>query len=157
MFPTLALQRHHYKRIGICAVVLIIFWHRIVLALTLGYTYLGFTFFPAPVLGDGDGWDLVNLVAPQGAPEIVPRIIHQVRLGDLAMKETWVVANKSCADFHPAPAWRFELWDTDRANAFVAEQYPDLLETYLGYGQGKSYFQFLVNLSHVCQKYNART
>jgi hypothetical protein len=31
---------------------------------------------------------------------------------------------------------RFELWDTERANAFVAENYPDLLETYLGYGQG---------------------
>lgn len=137
MFPSLALQRQHYRRIGIVALVLVVFWHRIILALTLGYTYLAFTFSPAPVLGDGDGWDLINLVAPHGAAQIVPRVIHQARLGDLEMKEKWVTANKTCADLHPAPNWRFELWETERANAFVAEHYPELLETYLGYGQGE--------------------
>ena len=75
------------------------------------------------------------------AQEIVPRIIHQVRLGNLTMKEAWTVANATCTELHPGPEWQFELWDTERANAFVAENYPDLLDTYLGYGQGAFAFQ----------------
>jgi len=136
MFPSLSLQRHHYRRIGFFAVFVIIFHHRLTVFLTLMYTFAAFTFLPHAVLGNGDGWDLENLVPPKDAPEIVPRIIHQARLGDLEMKEKWVVANASCAKLHPSPEWRFELWDTERANAFVEENYPDLLETYLGYGQG---------------------
>jgi mannosyltransferase OCH1-like enzyme len=136
MLPSLSLQRHHYRRIGFFAVFVIIFHHRLSVLLTLLYTYAAFTFLPHAVLGDGDGWDLDNLVPPTDAREIVPRIIHQARLGDLEMKEKWVAANASCAKLHPSPEWRFELWDTERANAFVAENYPDLLETYLGYGQG---------------------
>jgi len=136
MFPSLSLQRHHYRRIGFFAVFVIIFHHRLTVFLTLMYTFAAFTFLPHAVLGDRDGWDLENLVPPKDALEIVPRIIHQARLGDLEMKEKWVVANASCAKLHPSPEWRFELWDTERANAFVEENYPDLLETYLGYGQG---------------------
>ena len=136
MFPSLSLQRHHYRRILLFAVFIIIFHHRLSVLLTLLYTFAAFTFLPHAVLGDGDGWDLENLIPPMGSPEIVPRVIHQVHLGNLEMKEKWVVANESCAELHPGPEWQFELWDTERANVFVAENYPDLLETYLGYGQG---------------------
>lgn len=136
MLPLLSLQRHHYRRIGFIALPILIFYHRLSVFLTLQYTYVAFTFLPHAVLGDGDGWDLENLIPPDDAPEIVPRIIHQVRLGDLGMKEKWIIANASCAELHPSSEWRFELWDTERADAFVAENYPDLLETYLGYEQG---------------------
>jgi len=136
MLPSLSLQRHHYRRVGFFAVFIIIFHHRLSVFITLLYTFIAFTFWPHAVLGTGDGWDLENLVPPEGAQEIVPRIVHQVRLGDLEMKEKWIVANASCAELHPGPQWQFELWDTERANAFVAENYPDVLETYLGYGQG---------------------
>jgi len=118
----------------------VIFRHRLSVFLTLLYTFVAFTFLPHAVLGNGDGWDLENLVPPENALEVVPRIIHQVRLGDLKMKEKWIVANASCAELHPSPEWRFELWDTKRADAFVAENYPDLLDTYLGYEQGLSLF-----------------
>lgn len=118
------------------AVPIIIFHHRLSVLLTLLYTFLVFTFLPHAVLGDGDGWDLENLIPPMDAPDIVPRVIHQARLGNLVMKEEWIVANATCAELHPGPQWEFELWDTERANAFVAENYPDLLETYLGYEQG---------------------
>lgn len=56
--------------------------------------------------GDGEGWDLENLIPPDDAPEIVPIITHQVRLGDLEMKEKWIVANASCAELHPSSEWR---------------------------------------------------
>lgn len=136
MLPSLSLQRHHYRRVGLFAIFVIIFHHRLSVLLTLLYTFFAFTFLPHVVLGNGDGWDLENLVPPKDAPEIVPRIIHQARLGNLEMKEKWIVANTSCAELHLAPRWQFELWDTERANAFVAENYPDFLETYLGYEQG---------------------
>lgn len=58
------------------------------------------------------------------------------------MKEKWIVANSSRADLYPSPEWRFELWDTEKADAFVAENYSDLLETYLGYEQGVFLFPY---------------
>ena len=136
MLPSLSLQRRHYRRVGFFAVFIIIFHHRLSVLITLLYTFVAFTFWPHAVLGSGDGWDLENLIPPEGAQEIVPKIVHQVRLGDLEMKENWIIANTSCAELHPGPEWQFELWDTERANNFVAENYPDILETYLGYGQG---------------------
>lgn len=144
---TVSLQRRHYIRIGIILLVLILFWHRITVGLTLAYTYFSFTFLPTSVLGQGDGWDLENLIPPPDAPELVPRIIHQARLGELKMKDKWIEANESCAALHPSPEWRFEFWDTPRANAFVEENYPELLETYLGYGQG-AFFRF----AFMCQE-----
>lgn len=137
MTLSLSVQRKHVLRAVGLAAFFLLFWQRISVGLTLAHTYLAFTFTPAPVLGDGDGWDLVNLVPPPEMPEVVPRIIHRARLGDLAMKDTWLAANESCAALHPSPEWRFELWDTPRANKFVEEEYPELLETYLGYGQGE--------------------
>src|ERR1700753_960706 len=111
------------------------------------YTFVAFTFLPYAVLGDGDGWDLENLIPPADSPEIVPRIIHQIQLCNLTMKEEWTTANTSCAEFHPGPEWCFELWDTGRANAFVAEDYPDLIETHLGYEQGVLAFQSFTSLA----------
>lgn len=117
--------------------IFIILRERLVIGFTLIYTYVTFTFSPAPVLGHNDGWDLEKLIPPSNAShELVPRVIHQVRLGSLQMKPTWIEANASCAALHPPEqGWRFELWDSGRANDFVRDEYPDLLETYLGYGQ----------------------
>lgn len=133
---TVSLQRRHYYRLSALLFIIIVFYHRLSVGFTLAYTYFSFTFLPTAVLGNDDGWNLEKLIAPYDAPEIVPRIIHQARLGDLEMKDTWRVANESCAALHPAPEWRFELWDTPRANAFVEENYPELLDMYLSYGQG---------------------
>lgn len=126
-----------FIRLAILAFVLFLFWQRISVGFTSLYTYIVFTFAPAPVLGNDDGWDLVNLIPPANASQSTPRIIHQVRLGNLKMKDTWIEANTSCVALNkPEDGWRYELWDTERANAFVAEEYPDLLNTYLGYPQG---------------------
>lgn len=125
-----------FIRLAIAIFFLILFWRRLSVGITSVMTFIVFTFKPAPILGNGDGWDLVNLVAPPNSPQLVPRIIHQVRLGNLTMKDTWKEANASCAALHPPEqGWRFELWDTERANAFVAEEYPHILDTYLGYHQ----------------------
>jgi hypothetical protein len=130
-----------FIRLAIVFLFLIIFWRRITVGITSISTFVVFTFWPAPVLGDGDGWDLVNLVAPPNATEITPRIIHQVRLGNLTMKEKWKEANASCIALNkPEDGWRYELWDTERANAFVAAEYPDILDTFLGYPQGAQHF-----------------
>jgi len=52
------------------------------------------------------------------------------------MKSSWAEANASCAALHiPEQGWQFEFWDSTRANDFVRDEYPELLDTYLGYGQ----------------------
>jgi len=52
------------------------------------------------------------------------------------MKDTWKEANASCVALNkPEDGWIYENWDTERANAFVAQEYPHLLDTYLGYPQ----------------------
>ena len=133
---SISFQRRHYIRIVALLVVLIVFWQRITVGVSLVYTYFAFIFLPTAILGRDDGWDLENLVPPIDAPEVVPRIIHQVRLGDLQMKESWREANESCVALHSSPEWRFEMWDTPRATAFVEKNYPELLDMYLGYEQG---------------------
>jgi len=125
-----------FIRLALVFFFLVLFWRRISVAVTSISTFVVFTFSPAPVLGNGDGWDLVNLIAPQNATQIMPKIIHHVRLGDLAMRDTWIEANKSCTELNrPEDGWKYELWDTERVNAFVAEEYPEILDTFLSYGQ----------------------
>lgn len=125
-----------FIRLAIFLAFIILFWRRIHVGVTSISTFVVFTFSPAPVLGNGDGWDLVNLVPPPNAPAITPKIIHQVRLGNLTMRDTWIEANTSCVALNkPEDGWKYELWDTERANAFVAAEYPDILDTFLGYPQ----------------------
>jgi inositol phosphorylceramide mannosyltransferase catalytic subunit len=130
-----------FIRFALFALFLFFFWQRLSVLITSLSTFVVFTFKPAPVLGNGDGWDLVNLISPPNASLITPRIIHHVRLGNLTMKPKWIEANTSCVELNkPEDGWRYELWDTERANAFVAEEYPQLLDTFLGYKQGTQQF-----------------
>lgn len=61
----------------------------------------------------------------------IPRIIHQVKLGNLEMKPSWIEARKSCLDLHPE--WQFKLWQDEEAGKFVNTQFPHLFETYINY------------------------
>lgn len=105
--------------------------------LVLGSTYLLSSSYPAPVLGQGDTFDLVSLTpAPERSVEVVPRIIHQVRLGGLAMRPAWKEARSSCLALNPPEAgWEFRLWEDAEGDAFVQTEYPHLFELYRGYDQ----------------------
>lgn len=61
----------------------------------------------------------------------IPKIIHQVKLGNLEMKPKWIEARKSCIDLHPD--WEFKLWQDEEAGKFVNTQFPHLFETYISY------------------------
>ncbi|KZT24417.1 glycosyltransferase family 32 protein, partial [Neolentinus lepideus HHB14362 ss-1] len=113
-----------------------------ILALTqLLYTYLAFPLKHTHVLGDADGFALHNLshqaallAAPSAAPyttPLVPKIIHQVQLGNITMRPAWAAARAECARHHPA--WDLRTWDDAAADAFVAAHYPHLFATYRGY------------------------
>lgn len=104
----------------------------------LGSTYLLSSSYPTPVLGSPpDGFDLVNLhPAPGKTMEVVPRVIHQVRLGGLAMRPAWEEARASCVALHPASeGWEFRLWEDAEGDAFVKADYPELFDLYRGYEQ----------------------
>lgn len=66
---------------------------------------------------------------------IVPRIIHQVKLGGLKMKPTWTAARQSCLKTHPQ--WEFKLWEDKEGDEFVKEQYPQIFDHYRGYKLGE--------------------
>lgn len=66
---------------------------------------------------------------------VVPNIIHQVKLGGLTMRPTWVEARSSCQQLHPT--WEFKLWEDSEANEFVGRTYPQLYETYRNYPLGE--------------------
>jgi hypothetical protein len=104
----------------------------------LGSTYLLSSSYPTPVLGSPpDGFDLVHLKpAPSRTAEVVPRVIHQVRLGGLAMRPAWEEARSSCLALHPADqGWEFRLWEDAEGDAFVKAEYPELFDLYRGYEQ----------------------
>ena len=121
------------------------------ITLCLLYTYFAFTFLPTSIIGEGDGFDLSNMITPDGdvantsratthqqqQAEIVPRVLHQVRLGDLPMRPEWTVARQSCIDLHTSRNWTIKLWDDETANSFVLEHYPHLFDMYRGYLQGE--------------------
>jgi hypothetical protein len=88
-------------------------------------------------------FDLPNMAAPIGAPEIVPRIIHQVRLGTLEMRQQWTEARASCRELMPEGKgegeWEYLLWTDETGDEFVQTYYSDLFATYRGYKQGASF------------------
>ncbi|EPQ61256.1 hypothetical protein GLOTRDRAFT_113658 [Gloeophyllum trabeum ATCC 11539] len=113
---------------------------------TLLYTYLAFPLKHTHVLGAADGFDLANLThqasllsspSPSSQPyttPVVPKIIHQVRLGNLTMRPKWQEAHDACTALHPpAAGWEFRVWDDAAADAFVEQHYPQLFATYRGY------------------------
>jgi mannosyltransferase OCH1-like enzyme len=66
---------------------------------------------------------------------IVPRIIHQVKLGGLKMKPTWTAARQSCLETHPQ--WEFKLWEDKEGDEFVKAHYPQIFDHYRGYKLGE--------------------
>ncbi len=134
------------------------FRHRVFIALCLMYTYFAFMFLRTSIIeqgegGGGDGIDLMNMkpVSPgmirhqpaAGTPrpiaaEIVPRVLHQVRLGGLPMRPEWEMARQSCIDLHDQHRnWTIQMWEDDTADKFVLENYPHLFDMYRGYPQGE--------------------
>lgn len=133
----LTLQRPNIRRLAIFvpfAFIITCFRHRIFVALCLAYTYFAFTFLHTSVIGVGDGFDLLNMTPPPGSQEVVPRILHQARLGNLPMQQKWIDARQTCLDLHTN--WTINLWEDDTADAFVLKEYPYLFDMYRGYGQG---------------------
>lgn len=62
----------------------------------------------------------------------VPPIIHHILLGPSSEPTgQWKDARQTCLDFHPG--WETHLWTEDKSNQFVAERFPELLETWKGY------------------------
>ncbi|TFK47994.1 hypothetical protein OE88DRAFT_1664986 [Heliocybe sulcata] len=107
---------------------------RHVLALSqLLYTYVAFPLKHTHVLSVDDAFDLRNL-SRHAAPPVVPRIIHQVQLGNITMRPSWAAARAACLALHPpSSGWDIRTWDDDAADAFVASTYPELYKTYRGY------------------------
>ncbi|KAG8996474.1 hypothetical protein FRB94_008270 [Tulasnella sp. JGI-2019a] len=114
-------------------VLLVLFRRRTYIAACLAYTYFAFTFLHTSIIGKDDGFDLPGIKAPVDALEIVPRILHQVRLGGLPMRPKWTKARQSCLDLHGN--WTIKMWEDDAADTFVLSNYPDLFDMYRGYGQ----------------------
>lgn len=62
----------------------------------------------------------------------VPPIIHHVSLGSgAATHSKWMEVRQTCLDIHPG--WEAMLWTDDKANAFVAEKFPELLSMWESY------------------------
>lgn len=64
----------------------------------------------------------------------VPPILHHVAMGGAgaaARIEQWKEVRQSCLDIHPG--WEAHIWTDEKANAFVAEQFPELREMWKGY------------------------
>ncbi|KAF2171035.1 glycosyltransferase family 32 protein [Zasmidium cellare ATCC 36951] len=64
--------------------------------------------------------------------QLIPKIIHQTYI-NTSIPEVWQEAQQSCLDFHKDPEWEYKLW-TDKASLeFIAEEYPEFLETFQNY------------------------
>lgn len=64
----------------------------------------------------------------------VPPILHHVAMGGAgaaARIEQWKEVRQSCLDIHPG--WEAHIWTDEKANAFVAEQFPELREMWESY------------------------
>ncbi|KAK0738746.1 glycosyltransferase family 32 protein [Schizothecium vesticola] len=64
----------------------------------------------------------------------VPPILHHVAMGGAGAArqiEQWKEVRQSCLDIHPG--WEAHIWTDEKANAFVAEQFPELREMWDGY------------------------
>lgn len=132
------LARHRWLLLALLALSLwLALSARTVPFVVLGSTYVLSSSFPPPVLGQADGFDLALLVpSPNRSTPVVPRVIHQVQLGGLAMRPAWAAAREACATLHPADdGWVFRLWDDAAGDAFVRERYPHLFALYRSYDQ----------------------
>lgn len=86
-----------------------------------------------------DGFDVTfanySLDQLTAAPyeDVVPPILHHIALGmdEGDWKEGWKDAAQSCVDLHPN--WQSYLWTDEKAEKFVAEKYPEILDDWKGY------------------------
>lgn len=75
---------------------------------------------------------LYKYPGPIPGTEEIPRIIHQVGLGNVNI-EKYQNGMNSCRALHPD--WQFNLWTDKNGTDFLAKYYPDILPHYLGYHQ----------------------
>ncbi|GAA98906.1 glycosyltransferase family 32 protein [Mixia osmundae IAM 14324] len=65
---------------------------------------------------------------------VIPNVFHSILLGpSYVMRPSWQVSLDSCRALHPTA--EFKMWTDESAAAFVAKEYPELLRTWLSYGQ----------------------
>ncbi|KDQ52944.1 glycosyltransferase family 32 protein [Jaapia argillacea MUCL 33604] len=131
----------HRKLALLVSTVVLLFYFspRIYILFNLLHTNVTFPHMTMHILGDDDGFNLSNLTTaaqeePWNNAVLIPKIIHQVYLGEpeeSLLASGWEEARKSCIDLHPD--WEFMVWDDEKGNQFVKENYPELLQTYLDY------------------------
>ncbi|KAM7217580.1 glycosyltransferase [Rhypophila decipiens] len=90
------------------------------------------------ISAEHDGFDITfanySKTQVSAAPfeDRVPPILHHVSLGSGAQSHSkWMEVRQTCLDIHPG--WEAMLWTDDKANAFVAEQFPELESMWQSY------------------------
>ncbi|KAH8897633.1 glycosyl transferase [Thozetella sp. PMI_491] len=67
--------------------------------------------------------------------EYIPAILHHIGLyrngPSDALQMEWQQAKESCLDLHPG--WESHLWTDEKADAFIAERFPDFKDTWQSY------------------------
>lgn len=63
---------------------------------------------------------------------MIPKIIHQTYI-NTSIPAVWQDAQASCLELHPEPEWEYRLWTDARSMDFIAEEYPEFLETFQNY------------------------
>lgn len=64
--------------------------------------------------------------------QLIPKIMHQTYI-NTSIPEVWQEAQQSCLDFHKKPDWEYKLWTDKLSMEFIAEEYPEFLETFQNY------------------------
>lgn len=64
-------------------------------------------------------------------PNLIPQILHHIRLGSSEPKAEWQEARNACLNMHPD--WEAMSWTDANAREFVAENYPHLLRMWESY------------------------
>lgn len=90
------------------------------------------------ISAERDGFDITfanyskNQVSAAPYEDKVPPILHHVSLGSGAESHSqWMEVRKTCLDIHPG--WEAMLWTDEKANAFVAEHFPELQSMWESY------------------------
>lgn len=63
--------------------------------------------------------------------QMVPYVLHHIRLGSSPAKAEWIDARNACLALHPG--WEAMAWTDENSRGFVAEKYPELLSMWDGY------------------------
>lgn len=62
---------------------------------------------------------------------LIPPIIHYVLLAPATLRPQWAESQEACRKFHPK--YEFMVWDDDKAEKFVREEYPDYYDMWKNY------------------------